>query len=374
MPEPGNGIPVTMVLYSFLTGGSESVAATLATHFHSTGMRVSAVATHSGRGTTSEKLEAAGIPCLALGEDAGGRLRRSIRLFDHLRRTRCKILHVHHFNMLATCYWPARLAGVRRIVVTEHSIHLMQDDRRSLQAARKYGPKADLITVVHQGMREFIGQALGTLASDIEVIPNGVDTTVFSPGNGRTNLEQLSAVDPGDGVVVGCIGRLYKEKDHLNLLRAVSQLRDRGESGFIVFIVGDGDERDSLDQFVCDHGLEEVVQFLGERHDVAELLREMDIFVLPSSTEGHPVALLEAMSSGLPCVATAVGGVPGVLADGGGIVVPAQDPAALADGLSSLIRDPGARARLGLEARKTILSRFNIRTMLARYERALSGS
>jgi len=361
---------VTELIYSFQTGGSERIGVEIARYIRERGRDVSVCATHGGAGPASALLDEAGIPWLAADTSGGNRIRRATMLFSHFRRTRCDVLHVHHFNMLAAAYIPARLAGVRRIVVTEHSDYMMRQDPSTMRRARMYGKKSDAISVVHDGLRQFICDNIGVLESGVEVIPNGVDTELYSPGpGGVTFLPDSGMIDRKVRMCI--VGRLHPDKDHLNLLRAVARLRDRGTTGFILYIVGEGSERQSIEAFVADHSLGEVVVLLGDRSDVRELLREMDIFVLSSRTEGLPVALLEAMSTGLPSVVTDVGGVADALSGGGGLVVPPKDPAALAGALERLVGSRERRENSAAAARRSAVGRFDRTEMFRSYERLL---
>jgi glycosyltransferase involved in cell wall biosynthesis len=275
---------------------------------------------------------------------------------------------VHHFNMLAIAYWPARFAGVKRIVVTEHSNYLMRTQSSARRIARRYGSRVDLITVVHQGLADYLVDEIGVDAARVRVIPNGVDTLVFRPG-GATPLRQQLGIPP-DACVVGYVGRLHPDKDPINLIRAITCLNAEQREGLQVVFIGDGACMDEMRRLIDEHALDSTVRLLGERHDVPALLKAMDVFVLPSRTEGLPVALLEAMSTGLPIVATDVGGVPGAAGDGG-LIVPPENPEALAGALARLLDDQSERTRLGEQARRRAVDCFDRSLMFEAYMAAL---
>jgi glycosyltransferase involved in cell wall biosynthesis len=135
-----------------------------------------------------------------------------------------------------------------------------------------------------------------------------------------------------------------------------------------LLIAGDGEERDRLRSRARNLGLDPArIRFLGHRDDVPDLLGACDLFVLPSHTEGLPLSVLEAMSHGLPVVATAVGGVPEALGDTG-LLAPARDAGALAERMERLARAPELRRRLGDAARRRALEEFSFASMAARYE------
>jgi glycosyltransferase involved in cell wall biosynthesis len=182
-----------------------------------------------------------------------------------------------------------------------------------------------------------------------EVIPNGVGP---DPARGRSREEVRAelALAPGEILAVA-VGRLEPIKDHALLIEALPLMG--GGPPVRVAVLGSGSLAQDLRARVARLGLERRVLLPGHQQDVAEWLGAADVFVLPSAAEGLPLALLEAMSCGLPVVATAVGGVPEVLAgSGAGVLVPAGDRAALARAVSSLAADVALRGAMGAAARE----------------------
>jgi glycosyltransferase involved in cell wall biosynthesis len=160
------------------------------------------------------------------------------------------------------------------------------------------------------------------------------------------------------------VGRLRAPKDFLTLVRAVALL----EPGSVrLRIAGDGPDRAALAGEIEHLGLGEMVELLGTRTDVAELLAAAHVFVLSSDSEGLPMSVLEAMAAGVPVVATAVGGIPELVADGEtGRLVPPRDPAALAAALAAVSADPELRERMGDDGRARAEREFS----LAEFRRA----
>lgn len=356
---------VTEVLFSFELGGSERLGADIARHMSERGVHASVCSTHGGLGPIAGLLEASGIECEALQGGAFGRFGRPFRLLRHLRRHRTSVLHVHHFNMLSVVYHVARLAGVERIVVTEHSDHQVRKDERTVRATSRLGKKVDLITAVHRDLADYLSSIIPAPKEPIRIIPNAVDTDRFAPtGASATGLRAPEAF------VVGLIGRLHADKDPLNLLSALRLARQDVSPKLHVWIVGEGELRGAMEQYVATHGLVECVRFLGPRDDIPDLMRAMDAYVVSSATEGLPIALLEAMSSGLPVVATNVGGIPAALGDAG-ILVPPQNPQELASALDRLRTDAQQRRLLGRRARVRAVKEFDASTMYRRYGEAL---
>ena len=185
------------------------------------------------------------------------------------------------------------------------------------------------------------------------VIHNGVE-----PGRRR----DAAATAPPVSLI--SVGRLRAPKDFVTLLRAVATLEP---GSFRLRIAGDGPERPALEEEAAHLGLDGAVELLGTREDVGDLLAAADVFVLSSDSEGLPMSVLEAMASGLPVVASAVGGIPELVRDEGtGVLVPPRDPGALAAALEALIAQPALRARLGEAGRRRIEHDFS----LAEFRRA----
>ena len=187
-------------------------------------------------------------------------------------------------------------------------------------------------------------------AAGTVVIPNAVDVDAAP----RAALE-------GDPPRIVTVGRLAAPKDALTLLRALATL---GPLPFSARLVGDGPDRPAVEAEIRSLGLGDRVEPAGSRADVPALLAGADVFVLSSRSEGAPFSILEAMAAGLPVVATDVGGVRELVADGEtGLLVPAGDPARLAEALRRLLEDPALRRRLGAAGHARARERFDLRAL-----------
>jgi glycosyltransferase involved in cell wall biosynthesis len=206
------------------------------------------------------------------------------------------------------------------------------------------------------------------------IIPNGVDTDVFAPASEsekksiRTELRL-----PEQALLVVYVGRLVAEKRVDSLLRLWNDLRIEIPDAFLA-IVGSGVEEDRLKEIPAAG-----VQFVGQSGDTARYLRAADLFVLPSSTEGLSVSLLEAMSTGLPVLATSVGGSQDVIQhESNGYLIAPDKPEELRQGLQALLKNPERRKRLGLNARLRIISNYSLNLdadrLAALYARLLAES
>jgi glycosyltransferase involved in cell wall biosynthesis len=194
------------------------------------------------------------------------------------------------------------------------------------------------------------------------VIPTAVDAEAAPPAHGGGRPPRLITV-----------GRLAAPKDPLTLVRALARVHEP----FTARIVGEGPDRPAVEAAIREAGLVDTVELMGDRGDVPQLLADSDVFVLSSRSEGAPLSILEAMAAGLPVVASAVGGVPELVEDGvTGVLVPPEDPAALAAALVRLLADRELRRRLGCAGRERVRDRFDLRSSrrahLDLYARALA--
>lgn len=198
----------------------------------------------------------------------------------------------------------------------------------------------------------------------VQTILNGVDTQRFSPGVRSHLRAKLGLAE--NIPLLGIVARLSPEKNHL-LLLDVCRVLKTNRSLFHLVIVGDGPLREDLEHGVASRGLGDSVTFLGMRQDVSELVKEFDVFVLSSTTEGVSLTLLEAMSSCVPVVATDVGGNSEVVADGvTGFIVP-QVPEAMSEKIEWLLVNKLHREEMGRAARARVLDEFTLQQASDQY-------
>jgi glycosyltransferase involved in cell wall biosynthesis len=187
-------------------------------------------------------------------------------------------------------------------------------------------------------------------------LPNAVVAERFAGGDRQAARRKLGL--PTDAAVVGTVSRLVPQKAVDDLLRAAAAVPD-----LFLVVVGEGPERPALECLIAELGIGERVRLLGSRGDVPELLPALDIFALSSRWEGEPIALLEAMAAGLPCVATATEGAVEILQDSGaGLLTPVGDPGDLAEALKVLARDPDRRQAMSRAARQAVAERTYARS------------
>ncbi len=284
-----------------------------------------------------------------------------LRFFFHLcwviYRRRVDLLHVNSY--VPGNY--ARLAGalmqVPIIIDHWHGFTRFNGKRRLI--CRLLGRFTDVSIAVSHGVRDYLLKECGLDPARVRVVHNGVDIAAIDAARPGPEVRRALGL-PDEAPVIGLVGRLdHWGKGHRELFEAMARLKDRHPCQAL--IVGGGRREDEVRALAASLGLADAVHFLGQRQDVPDLLHAMDIFVLPSYSEGVSLALLEAMAAGLPVIATNVGGLPEVVTDGdNGLLIPPKDPEALAEALARLLDAPDFAKKLGENARRQVREHFSL--------------
>jgi sugar transferase (PEP-CTERM/EpsH1 system associated) len=348
------------VLDSLAVGGMENGVVNLinATRDH----LQHTVVTVSGGGPLSDRLPAS-VPVHCIGKGAGVDLGAVFRLSRLLRRVRPDVVHSRNWGAFDTVL-AARLAGLRTVVHGEHGREAADPeglDPRRNGLRRVLAPLVSRFVTVSFDLRRWLITTVRIPAHKVVTIHNGVDTTRFVPGDSAEARETLGL--PTAATVVGTIGRLDPVKDQAGLIAAFSGLVGSGSSP-ILAVVGEGPSRPALEREIRRHGLADRVRLFGERRDVPTVLRALDVFVLPSRAEGMSNTILEAMATGLPVVATDVGGNPELVeSEVTGRLVPSGDPGALEAALRAYVTDSYLRSLQGKAGRERVLEHFSLDRM-----------
>ncbi len=308
------------------------------------------------RGNLAEVVEAAGGTVLLLERGDGFNPQVIFRLARILREAGVTAVHSHSLDAMLYAGFAALLAGIPNRIHTQHNTQLRSYTVKDRMKFRLAAWACSTVAAVSgETAREV--EAHGANPRKVRVIPNGIDADHFGKG----------LVVRSGGRRIGCVARLSPEKGIDRLISAFAAVVRRMPDARLT-IVGEGEERPALEARVRELGLGESVEFLGFQDDVAAALGTFDLFVLPSLTEGIPLALLEAMAAGLPVIATRVGGVPEVIEDGtSGVLVEAGNAIALELAMLDLLFNPARLAALGAGARERIRRHFNLNRMALQY-------
>jgi glycosyltransferase involved in cell wall biosynthesis len=224
---------------------------------------------------------------------------------------------------------------------------------------------ASLVTV-SKDLQQFLCQTTGIPADSVRVICNGIDLV---PGmQSKRNRDRLGAIGiPPDAHVVGAVGNLYAVKGHIHLVRALRQIVQQRPNVHVV-ILGRGEEQEALRAEATALGIADHFHLLGYCNDVQGWLNTMDVYAMPSLSEGLPLSLLEAMASTIPVVVTKVGGIPEVISDGEtGFLVAVGDIDALARRIMLLLDQPSLAERIAKAGRSLVQRRFSLEAMAGAY-------
>lgn len=264
------------------------------------------------------------------------------RLSRILRAEGVDILHCHRHQATVYGAIAAKLAGTKVVLAHVHGLNRSKNPRRRFINLLVLRWVKRIIAVSEPSRQDVLKCNRLVKPEQVVCLNNSIDCKRFSEVSVCRNEIRESLGIGRDEFVFGTVGRLVPTKGLEFLLKAFALTRRRVGRGKLI-IVGDGRMRDELKDFAGGLGLADHVHFLGYRKDVERLLRAMDVFVLASIAEGMPGALLEAMAAGVPCISTAVGGVPDVLESGRfGTLVEAGDENALAKAMIARAMEPSA--------------------------------
>jgi glycosyltransferase involved in cell wall biosynthesis len=360
---------IAEVLYSYRIGGSERLGANLALEFRRRGYRVLCFAVHDSEGPVRVELEAGGVRCLDLNYLCRPRLLRRYsyrrEVYRMLAREGVAALHLHHVTSLILCAAAARRAGVPQIVMTEHALHQLRAEPATRARTRRLVPSVDAVTVVAPEQLAYFRDELGVAAARLACIPNGIQVPARTPATIAAARAALGL--EADAFAFCYAGRLVPIKQLEVLVDAFARLPQPIRARSTLCLVGDGESRAALETAARLRGVADRVSFAGARTGVAALLLGADAFVMSSSSEGLPMAMLEAMAAGVPCVSTAVGGIPELLRAGAGLLVPPGDAAALAAAMASLVEQPALGAALAAAAFERVRTEFPFDGMVNAY-------
>lgn len=347
--------------------GAERVLLELASQSRLLGMNVTVATLKNSSNPNTELAEAvssAGLPSLVI--PCGGRFDEGVIaiLTEEIRKSGAKIIHSHNYKSNYYARRVAALTGVRWIV-TNHG-------RRAGFKLLLYAlldallvRKASRVVTVSPKIADQLS-AMGVSRGILSVIDNGVDFNRFENLPEKCDAgRSLGLAD--DAYVIGSVGALTEEKGHRYLLQTLQGIRKLIPNAVCV-IVGDGTERSRLEQCAREQGVADVVVFAGKRDDVPSVLPRFDLFVLPSLSEGLPMALLEAQAAKVPVVATSVGAIDTVIRNGAtGLVVPPGDVPALAEAIIRSHAEAEKTRNRALKGYERVKEHYSAETMAQEY-------
>lgn len=366
--ELGTKRRILHIIPSLDQSGAEKQLALAALHLPREKYEVRVIAVTRG-GYYEKVLREAGVDVQVIGKRFKWDPMTLYRLFSMIKEFQPDIVQTWLFAGNAYGRVAAHWAKVPHIIASERCVDEWKSGYHFL-IDRFLMRWTDRIVVNAEGIRRFyVRQGLTDQA--ITTIPNAIEPKPIDPSPTTKIRESLGV--PPDVPLVGFIGRLWPQKRVQDLIWATDILRMSGWN-FRIVIVGDGPRRVALKRFADALEIMPIVHFVGHRNDVTEIMRALDMLVLPSKFEGLPNVALEAMMAGKPVVGTRIAGTDEVVVDGEtGILVPPQQPLELARAIRSILADPSLGKRMGAAGRERVLSEFSIEGMIAKYERLYEG-
>ena len=369
---------IVHVVYSFSVGGLENVIVQLinqlpADRFEHVVLSLTTI------GDFKNRIAQQGVRFIELHKPPGHVVALYPKIYQLLRVIKPDV--VHSCNLAALEIVPlCWLARVPLRIHAEHGwdTHDPQGKSTRYQRLRRaYKPFVSHYVAVSKDLDDYLERAIGVPQFRRSLITNGVDTQAFLPAQGAPSAVPGCPFVLGENWLLGTVGRLQSVKNQPLLVRAfVRLLQDHPEAAIRMrlVVVGEGPLRAEIETLLADANVSHLAWLAGARDDVADVLRMLNCFVLPSQAEGTSCTLQEAMACGLPVVATAVGGTPDLLKHGeSGFLVDSDDEAAMANAIWALYTDKAKTLRLAQTARDWALQNFGLDAMVHSYESLFSG-
>lgn len=320
-----------------------------------------------------ERLQRKDVQIIDLQKKEGQDWGSFILLYQIMKQYRVDIIHTR--NLAAIEYQvPAFLARVKYRVHSEHGWDTFdpEGNNKKYQLLRRLiSPLVQVFIPLSLHLQSYLIDKVGIPEKKINRICNGVDIQKFYPAKTRHRLPDCPLPLHEHSINIGTVGRMHGVKDQLTLVRAFIVLLSANTEliGKVnLFLIGDGPLKKQAVELLENSQLFEYAWLPGEREDISDIMRSLDIFVLPSLAEGISNTILEAMATGLPVVATAVGGNTELVQSGKtGLLVPPSNSEAMATALLTLIENKKKRQQLGEHSFQRVLEKFSIQAMVNKY-------
>jgi len=365
-------IPVVFVIASMITGGTQTHLLQVFRHLDRTKFRPVLFVLRDGGDLLSE-VSGARVEVRTFGMSGSLKNPRDLlglrRMVKALREISPGVVHGYLLRGNFYAAVAGRLARVPVVVTSKRGLHVPSGaaERFAVQVS---GRLSDALTGNSGEVLDFTRRVEGSFAAPMSMIPSGIDTRRFDPervgSDARHGLRLELGI--GDAPVVGTAITFRPRKGYRMLFEAMAEIRKALPAARLLIAGADGMPAEPA-ALAASLGLEDCIHLLGRRGDMPEVLSALDVFVLPSESEGMSNAILEAMAMRLPVVVTSVGGAPEQIEEGRtGFLVDYPDSAAMAAGVLALLRDPPLRGRVGEAARERVLSAYSAASMVASIE------
>ena len=297
-----------------------------------------------------------------------------LKIVKIIKENKIDIVHANNLDTWFDAAIVSQITGCR-CIQTFHGIDSgkLKIDYLKKMLLKTIVKSTDSVTAVSESGSKLLSKNIGINSKKMKLIPNGVDTNIYFQCYSRNKKKilrrKLSIRE--DGILFGCVAGFRQVKNHEGLIRAFSKLIRRcdGNSNFYLLLIGDGELKSRLINISRDEGIESQIIFMGQRRDVPDILRALDGFLLNSKTEGMSYAILEAMASGLPIIATDVGGNAELVKHGEeGFLYPEGDTPALVEYIQTVVKNRERLKIMGEKARRKVCSLYSLDKMVKAYQ------
>jgi len=354
---------IAHIIYRFDIGGLESVLVNMINTMPSKPYR-HVIISLTESSEFENRINRDDVEVICLHKQTGNDPKIHLKIWQLLRQL--KPVCTHTYNIATLEYNVISfLAGIKKRIHAEHGrdIYDLDGSNKKYQYLRRFvNPFVTQWIPVSKELADWLVRDVKLPKSKVNLIYNGIDLELYTPQNHHQNNNQF---------VVGTVGRMAAVKDQLTLIKAIEILiteYPKLKEIISVEVVGDGELYSTIKSYIEEHSLTDNIKLLGARNDVANILQNFDIFVLPSLAEGIPLTILEAMATSLSVISTNVGGVPELIEnDINGYLISPQDVKTLATKIKYYIDKPELITQHGLNSREKVEKNFSLQAMTDQY-------
>ena len=351
---------IAQIMPEFGLAGAEIMCENLTYELIKSGHEVVVVSMYDYHSAITDRLEQTGVEIRYLGKKPGLDVSMIPKMTKVFRETGVQVVHTHRY--CAQYAMPAAmLAGVKHRVHTLHSVAPKENKKAARKLSKFFYKYCHVIPVsLSQLVRESVVEEYKLAPEAIPIIFNGINLSKCMPKDDYAREGNFKILH---------VGRFSEEKNHIGLISAFQKFHaDHPDSE--LWLIGDGKLRPAAEEHARNNGLEQAVKFLGLQSDVCSYMHDADVFTLTSNYEGIPMTMIEAMGTGLPVVATRVGGIPDMLDDDSALLVPVNVDA-IAEAFEKYYCDEALRRKNGLAVAKLAV-RFSAEAMAEEYLKVYS--
>ena len=347
---------VVQIIPNFSLAGAEIMCENLIYSLRERGVDVVAISMFDLQTAITERLESKGVKIIYLGKKMGLDLSMFKKFYKVLKEENPDVIHTH-INTAQYAVPAALRLKIKCKVHTVHNIAKKENGKLTRLLSKRWFKRRKVVPVALSSIvQDSIVEEYNLKREKVPIIFNGIDLS---------KCKQKKDYSIGDVFKILHIGRFYEQKNHKGLIEAFALFHKKYPNSELQ-LIGDRGNREEIEAFVREKGLTQSIKFLGEQKNVYGYLQEADLFALPSLYEGVPMTLIEAMGTGLPIVATRVGGIPDMLTDGESAILTEVDVERVAQAFAAFAEDEEKRRTFGLHAKEESL-KFSAKTMTEKY-------